>query len=293
MPAPERIEFTGAGGSSLVGDRRAAAEPRAGCVLLLHGGGQTRHSWATTAERLAARGWETLAVDTRGHGESAWAGDGGYFFDDLIGDVRAVADTLPEPPVVVGASMGGLTALMAEARHPGLMRALVLVDIAPTMEPDGVAKIADFMRSGTAGFASLDEAADAVAAYNPHRPRPSSPEGLRKNLRLRADGRWYWHWDPALIPNGTDYDRGISQAEQCRLAAGIRIPTLLIRGTNSDVVSLAGARELLDLIPSSRLVDAADAGHMVAGDDNDVFTAELTRFLADVARGPDASRGRP
>ncbi len=280
----ERVEFTGYRGLRLVGDRWAPTVEPKGQLLLLHGGGQTRHSWAATGQRLAARGWSALALDARGHGDSDWAGGlADYDLDSHIADLRAVIAALGEPPAVIGASMGGLAAMLAEGRHPGLVRALVLVDVTPTLERVGVTKIHDFMRAGLSGFDNLDEVADAVAAYNPHRPRPRSVHGLRKNLRQRDDGRWYWHWDPAMVADvGDDYDRGIPVEERRRLAAAVRVPTLLVRGGHSDVVSAAGAQELLELIPGSQLAAAEGAGHMVAGDDNDVFTAEVERFLSEL-----------
>ncbi len=282
--APERIEIESVDGLRLVGDRWTPTTPPLGQVLLLHGGGQTRHSWSATGQRLAAQGWSALALDARGHGESGWASDPtGYRFDALIADLRAVVAWLGEPPIVLGASMGGLTAMLTEGRHAGLLRALVLVDVTPTLAVEGVTKITDFMRAGLNGFDTLDEVADSVAAYNPHRARPRNLDGLRKNLRESADGRWYWHWDPAFMPDPSgDHERGISYDERREIAARIRIPTLLVRGRHSDVVTPEAAAELLGLIPGSRLVDARDAGHMVAGDDNDLFTAEVERFLGEL-----------
>jgi pimeloyl-ACP methyl ester carboxylesterase len=291
--SPQRIEIESVQGLRLIGDLWHPTMPSRGHVLLLHGGGQTRHSWAATGQRLATQGWSALAIDARGHGESGWADEtAGYRFHSLIADLQAVATWIGEPPVVLGASMGGLTAMLAEGRTNGLLRALVLVDVTPTMAEEGVTKVTDFMRAGLAGFDSLDDVADAIAAYNPHRRRSRNLDGLRKNLRRGADGRWYWHWDPRFMPDaGADHERGIPYDERRELAARIRIPTLLVRGRHSDVVTPAAAEELLTLIPGSRMVDARDAGHMVAGDDNDVFTSEVERFLA--ALPPRAATTNP
>lgn len=251
-----------------------------GTVLLLHGGGQTRHSWRHTGRRLAAEGWTAIAFDLRGHGDTDWAPDGDYTLDAHVADLRAAVTVLDEPPVLVGASLGGMTSLLALAADPALARGLVLVDVTPTTERAGTAEITDFMRSGTAGFATLDEAAAAVAAYNPHRTRPPRPEGLKKNLR-RRDGRWFWHWDPRLLDSRQTDPRTLDDnARRAREAArGLTVPTLLVRGRQSRVVSTAGAEELLSLVPSARLVDVDGAGHMVAGDDNDVFGEHLLDFL--------------
>ena len=286
VAAPEDIEFTGYGNVTLRGTRwrpEHGVVPN-GVVLLLHGGGQTRHSWASTGARLASRGWTALATDARGHGDSAWAPDeAGYHMDALVADLRATVTRIGEPPVVLGASMGGITAMVAEGESPGLLRALVLVDVTPSIELEGLEKIGAFMRSGLGGFATLDEAADAIAAYNPHRPRPANLDGLRKNLRQRSDRRWYWHWDPRFLSQEPQEATGGIPLERRREAASrIRIPTLLVRGAQSDIVSTEGVQELLRLVPTSRFVEVPQAGHMVAGDDNDLFTGEVEQFLTDL-----------
>jgi pimeloyl-ACP methyl ester carboxylesterase len=160
----------------------------------------------------------------------------------------------------------------------------VLVDVAPRIESAGAARIGDFMRANPDGFASLREVSDAVAAYNPHRERPAGLDGLRKNVRLREDGRWYWHWDPAFLrPAGS---AGPGDARRLADAArAVTIPTLLVRGRQSDVLSAEGAAEFLRLVPGARFVDVSGAGHMVAGDDNDIFTREVIEFLSELAAG--------
>jgi pimeloyl-ACP methyl ester carboxylesterase len=279
----EPFIVTGSGGVRLVGDRWAAPNP-AGTVLLLHGGGQTRHSWRRTGQRLAQTGWDAIAMDTRGHGDSDWgAGPDDYEMDSLVADLVSVVASVGEKPVVIGASMGGMTALVGEGESAGLLRALVLVDVAPSIELAGIEKITNFMCSGINGFDTLQDVADAIAAYNPHRKRPTNLDGLRKNVRLRVDGRWYWHWDPAFIAhNSREPDRGV-MSRAAVAARSIRVPTLLIRGAESDVVTAAGAHELLGVIPGSRMVDVAEAGHMVAGDDNDIFCAAVEGFLRGLA----------
>lgn len=286
ITAPTEVTFRGFGGLSLVGDARG---PEDGLpVLLLHGGGQTRHSWGNTAEQLAAEGWRTYTIDARGHGDSEWAQEGDYRLDAFAGDVSEVARSLPEPPVLVGASLGGISSLVAiaETEPPNsIATALVLVDVAPRIEQQGVNRIGEFMTGHLEnGFGSLDEVADAVAAYNPHRPRPTDLAGLRKNVRQREDGRWVWHWDPQFISGrfGSRDETRASLVDPERLAAAARaitIPTLLVRGHLSDLLSEEGAQELLGLIPHARLVDVADAGHMVAGDRNDLFNDAVVSFL--------------
>ena len=139
--------------------------------MLFHGGGQTRHAWGTTLHVLG-KTWRAYSVDLRGHGDSAWAPDGDYSLDAFARDVRAVARSLGQPPALVGASLGGIASLAAIAETEGdpLAIALVLVDVAPRIEAAGVTRIGDFMKGNLDGFESLEEVADAIGAYNPHRP---------------------------------------------------------------------------------------------------------------------------
>ena len=256
-------------------------------VLLFPGGGQTRHSWDGTARLLGNKGWRATTVDLRGHGDSDWAPDGDYSLDAFAADVRDVARaTGRRPPALVGASLGGISSLIAiaeddQAADRPVASALVLVDVAPRLEPEGVARIGAFMLGHLDGFASLEDVADAVAAYNPHRPRPSDLSGLRKNVRQRDDGRWYWHWDPRFMtPGRIDEPRSIRNEDRLeRAAQTLTLPVLLVRGRQSDVLSEAGARNLQALVPHARFVDVAGAGHMVAGDRNDVFNDAVVAFL--------------
>jgi pimeloyl-ACP methyl ester carboxylesterase len=256
-------------------------------VLLFPGGGQTRHSWDGTARLLGNKGWRATTVDLRGHGDSDWAPDGDYSLDAFAADVRDVARaTGRRPPALVGASLGGISSLIAiaeddRATDRPVASALVLVDVAPRLEPEGVARIGAFMLGHLDGFATLEEVADAVAAYNPHRPRPSDLSGLRKNVRQREDGRWYWHWDPRFMtPGRIDEPRSIRNEDRLeRAARTLTLPVLLVRGRQSDVLSEAGARNLQALVPHARFVDVAGAGHMVAGDRNDVFNDAVVAFL--------------
>jgi pimeloyl-ACP methyl ester carboxylesterase len=249
-------------------------------ILLLHGGGQTRHAWRHAAADLARAGRRVISLDLRGHGDSQWAPDGDYGFDAFVTDLRAVIATLQQPPAVVGASLGGLTALLVAGEEPLLpLRALVLVDVVPRLEREGVMQIVRFMLAHPNGFANLDEAAAAVSAYLPHRTRPDSSSGLRKNLREGSDGRLRWHWDPQLLAGEhvPDPEPAIARFEAA--AAAVRVPTLLVRGARSEMVSEQGVQDFLRLIPSAEFVDVSEAGHMVAGDDNDAFNAAVENFL--------------
>jgi pimeloyl-ACP methyl ester carboxylesterase len=279
IAAAQRITFFTDDGLTLVADTWGHPGDRP--VLLQHGGGQTRHAWGGTARALAERGWYAICLDLRGHGDSDWAADRNYGIDAYAADTIAVVRSLTHTPVVVGASLGGLAALLAQGEaEEDLFAALVLVDVTPRLNPSGTEAILGFMSAHMDdGFASLEEAADAIAAYLPHRKRPKHSGGLAKNLRLHDDGRYRWHWDPAFV---TSKQRVVGRDPGRMLAASrkLRIPTLLVRGRMSELVTPEAAAEFLDLVPHAEFVDVSEAGHMVAGDRNDVFTAAVADFLS-------------
>lgn len=256
-------------------------------VLLLHGGGQTRHAWKGAGESLGAGGYRALALDLRGHGDSGWSPDHVYHYQSFVDDVVAVAEGLGRPPILVGASLGGITSLLTTGMDQRFRPpALVLVDIAAKTEVEGVKKIRGFMSANKEGFASLAEVADAIAAYQPHRARPKNLDGLGKNVRQGADGRYYWHWDPDYFGSQRDLDR---KARYQRLVTAaervseLGVPTLLIRGGLSDVLSEDGAQHFLGLVPHAEYVNVTGAHHMVAGDRNDIFAGSVIEFLQRVA----------
>jgi pimeloyl-ACP methyl ester carboxylesterase len=132
-------------------------------VLCFPGAGQTRRAWRKAAEAFAIHGHYGICADLRGHGDSAWARDGDYSIDAFVGDVRAIARTLASPPVIVGASIGGIAGLIAVGEEPRLAaRALVLVAVVPHMQDEGLERIRAFMSAGIAGFADLAEARSAI-----------------------------------------------------------------------------------------------------------------------------------
>lgn len=278
---PTTVRLRSADGLTLVADSFGPEQGQ--LVVMLHGGGQNRHSWKRTGAALAASGMRVVAVDARGHGDSDWSPTRDYTRDAMVGDLRTVLEQLGATPeagaVVVGASMGGITGLLATASPGGeLIRALVLVDIVPRSESAGVERVMDFLGRHRDGFDTLDQVADAVAAYLPHRPRPDNAEGLLRNLRQR-DGRWYWHWDPDLL-NGLEDQPAVRIAEMEAAAEALTIPVLLVRGGKSDVVSDEGAAAFLALAPHARLAEISAAAHTAAGDDNDAFTDAVAGFVA-------------
>jgi len=276
---PRTVRFDGFERIHLVAD--VWGDDRDWPVLLMHGGGQTRHAWGNTAQILAGHGWRAVSLDLRGHGDSEWALNGDYSFTTYAADCVAVVDQLGRPPVLVGASLGGVTAMLAEGGSDRVVSsALVIVDVVHRTNPAGVQRIRDFMSSGLRGFATLEEAAEAIAAYTPNRPRRVNQAGLMKVLRQRRDGRWYWHWDPKFLDRGrTEVPPSDFQALFQAAMRSIRVPTLLVRGKLSDVVTEEGVREFLAQIPGAKLVDVGGAAHMVAGDQNDAFSEAVVQFL--------------
>lgn len=278
---PETVTHTTATGLTIVADHWPGGSGPS--VLLLHGGGQTRHAWAETARALAAAGHCPISVDLRGHGDSGWDPAGDYEVDSIASDIAAVCSDLPDKPILVGASLGGLTGVMLEGEvAPGSIQALVLVDIVPRMNADGADRIVAFMADRMdEGFASLEDVADAVTRFNPNRPRPTELDGLRKNLR-QQDGRWFWHWDPHFIraANGNSKNRKIRNPDLlARTLQSIDVPVMLVRGRRSDLVTDQEVTNFRAEFPDATFVDVAGAGHMVAGDRNDAFTAAVTSFI--------------
>jgi pimeloyl-ACP methyl ester carboxylesterase len=150
--------------------------------------------------RLANRGHGVSNLDLRGHGDSGHSADGTYTVDSFCGDLHVAIAANTVKPVLIGASLGGLISLtVAGESKNAISEGLVLVDVTPTVDPEGRAKIDAFVRERPEGFVSLEEAADVIAQFLPDRPRPKDLAGLRRNLRLRTDGRWIWHWDPAFL----------------------------------------------------------------------------------------------
>ena len=278
----QTVTFRGVDDLSLAADewnRDASSARDRPTILMLHGGGQNRFSWKNTGQILADAGYHVVALDSRGHGDSDRSPTATYTVDALCEDTLQVLYQIGRPVVLVGASMGGLTGIAAaHEAGPDLVSKLVLVDVVPRFEKDGSARIRDFMFSSIDSFGSLEEAADAVAAYLPHRDKPRNVDGLTKNLRQR-DGRWYWHWDPAFLTKPED-DPFIRVDKLEQAAINLEIPILLIRGKLSDVVSTEGVEDFLAKVPRAEFVELSDAGHTAAGDDNDAFTDVVVRFVA-------------
>lgn len=261
-------------------------------VLCLHGGGQTAYMYEELGAALAP-GHHVLAPDLPNHGDSdpvsieATTGPGARL------DRQALAGTLPPlcdafgfaRMVVVGASLGGITAITLAAARPDLVAGIVLIDVGHRLEDEGVRKIIDFMRAHES-FASLEEAATEISHYLPRR-KAVRAASLTRNLRQRRDGRWVWKHGfgrrftelAAADPDGDRYDWKTSMEGLDTDAAGLACPVLVLRGAESDVLSDEGAEEVARLIPNARLATVLAAGHLAAGDNPESTVALVSAFL--------------
>ena len=251
-------------------------------VILLHGGGQTRHAWGDTGKKLAEAGYHSVALDLRGHGDSEWHADGDYSIRAYKDDLVSIINELGKPARLVGASLGGMASLLlaGDEINSDLCTALIMVDIGIYPDPVGSDRIVSFMLSGEGGFNSLEDVAKSISDYLPHRKKPKDLEGLKKNLRLKDDGRYYWHWDPRFIrrrPGSQDREGYFDL--QLKAAEKVTIPTLLIRGALSDVVTMEDVDYFLSVISHAKFVEIEKAAHMIAGDRNDIFAEEAIKFL--------------
>ena len=250
-------------------------------VVLLHGGGQTRHAWGNSGKILSSAGFHVVAMDLRGHGDSDWHPDGDYSIDSHKQDLINVLRTLGKPASLVGASLGGMISLSlaGDKENSKFCSSLVMVDIGLYPDPQGAIRIVNWMKSSEKGFESIEEAAEAVAGYLPHRKRPRNVRGLKKNLRKKDNGRYYWHWDPRFLVGRKESEYDNLEDIQRNVAKRVTAPTLLIRGALSDVVTERNVNDFLASIPHAEFKEISKAAHMVAGDRNDIFVEEAIKFL--------------
>ena len=243
-------------------------------LLLLHGGAQTAHSWDEVAPDFA-RDHHVLALDQRGHGDTEWAPAGRYRRDDFVADIHAFLDDRDwRVATVMALSLGGLNAIAFSARHPERVSALVVVDVAPTINQTGGKAIA--AQLATRDFASFDEAVARAQSFNPLRSAANIRERLRHALREQPDGRWAYKFDPNIGGGGleTDFERLWEQVPQ------IRCPTLLVRGAQSAILSRETAARFVRELPGSTVVEVPAAGHSVMGDNPAGFISAVRPFLA-------------
>ncbi|WP_028997936.1 alpha/beta fold hydrolase [Azohydromonas australica] len=277
-PEPTHVQLT-ADGLRIAFD--TWGDPDAPMVLFGHGGGQTRHAWTSTAQRFAAAGYWAVAFDLPGHSDSDWMPDGDYSFEARLRHLESFVQLLSKPrPVLIGASLSAETFLLAAGERRIDAAALVLADFAPRTMDEGFERNRAFMRAHAAGFASLQEVADAITQHR-GTTRPLRHDGLAKVVRRGRDGRYHWHWDPRLLDWRTK-EFPLRHARMVAASRELAVPTLLVRGEHSDVLSEDGAQEFLRLAPHAHYSVLQGAGHMVAGDRNDAFGDAALALLRNV-----------
>jgi pimeloyl-ACP methyl ester carboxylesterase len=242
-------------------------------VVLVHGGAQNAHTWDTVALAL---GVGAVAVDLPGHGHSDWRPDHDYTPATLAGDLAVAVEQLaPGARLLVGMSLGGLTSIALTARHPELVRRLLLVDITPGVNAEKSKAITDFT-SGPERFASFEEILARTVAHNPGRSESSLRRGVLHNARELPDGAWTWRWDP---------ERSLGRGQDGALQFGalwddlsrIAVPVTLVRAARSPVVDDDDVAELRRRQPTAEVVVVDGAGHSVQGD----RPLEVARLIAE------------
>ena len=229
-----RTDLTGSGGIRLAADVDGAEDGPT--VVLLHGGGQTRHSWSNTWRFLADSGWRAWTVDMRGHGDSEWDGEGDYTLQAFAADAEAIARSIPQPPVLVGASLGGLSSMVAIAQadpQEDLARALVLVDVAHRLEADGRDRIGALLMHR---FTTLKPHKEALRRALATLAMPQNAATGAKLAWRSADRIWRLAGDTA-----TDYNHYTKRA----MLIGVYASTSLIF-LDDDSDDLAATRAFLD-----------------------------------------------
>lgn len=256
--------------------------PTAPSVCFLHGGGQSRRSWARAARQVAGAGYRAIALDLRGHGDSDWSASGDYALDAFARDVEKIVDQLSGDVVLVGASRGGQAALIGGSRRQDRVRLVMLADVVPDNALDQVDAIRRFFRASATGFDDVAAAAAALADYTGRAP-PADPSGLRKAMR-EEDGRLFWHWDPKTV--SPQFVSPPSEAvEMAAAARNFRKPLLLVRADHGSLATDDAVERFHALVPQLVVEFAPGSHHMLTGDDNAAFASRLLDHL-----GPGAGQ---
>jgi len=278
MEVQRGVRLRGADGLTIAADLfgPASAQP----VIFMHGGGQSRSAWRGAARRVAAAGFRGVSIDLRGHGDSNWAPDGNYAFDRYIADLEEAIGALGSPAILVGASLGGHVALVAASQRPDKIAALALADVTPWVDENMADGMREEMRSSAVGFDTVEAAAAMVDRLRGTGPHPN-PQGIRRFLREGEHGRFYWRWDPRFVE-----DRFVRHGGEnglfARAARALTVPTLLMHAEFSTVVSPDQVVTFRKEVPALKVEQIEGVGHMVTGDDNDVYADTLIRFFRSI-----------
>jgi pimeloyl-ACP methyl ester carboxylesterase len=250
------------------------AAPR---VVFLHGGGQNAHTWDTV---IIGLGVPALAIDLPGHGRSAWREDGDYGPRlNATAIAPMVRELAGDAELVVGMSLGGLTAMRMAVTAPDLVRTLVMVDVTPSA-PERHAEMTDAQKGtvalvqGERTFPSFESMLDVTAAAAPHRNRESLRRGVFHNAKRLDDGTWTWRYDS--IRTGGGFERLWDDVP------ALATPTTLVRGANSFFVNDDDAAAFARTAPGfQRTHIVANSGHSVQSDQPRALIEILRSMLSD------------
>lgn len=261
---------------------------QAATIVFLHGGRLTAHAWDLVCLGLRDT-YRCIALDLRGHGESAWSPDARYEVAAYSADVAAlVARENPQSFGIVGHSLGGVVAAHFASRAPRALNAIAIVDAGPHARSNiESVRIREFA-SETENARTLDDFVAEAIAFNPRRDPTSLRHSLLHNLRPRSDGALAWKYDPAPYEIARAADRQLDHARVWERVEGIAVPALLVRGGASATLTPDEARELAGRLPRGRLATVEGAGHSVQGDRPQELTVVLRDFFSSVlpARSP-------
>ncbi len=248
-------------------------------LVLLHGGGQNAHTWDTVALALDR---PLVAIDLPGHGHSDGPNpDRPRGPRSFAEDVAMVVDALaPDAKLVVGMSLGGLTALELAVVAPALVRKLLLVDVTPGADREKASDIVAFL-SGPESFASFDEIMERTILFNPTRRESSLRRGVLHNAVRQPDGSWVWRHQRSDGPHFDDDGSGIDFATLWDDLAALEMPIQLLVGERSTVVDEADRAAFAERQPAADIITVADAGHSIQGDQPLELARLVERFLAD------------
>jgi esterase len=260
-------------------------DPAAPTILMVHGFGVSGHMFDEFAERARDR-FHLIAVDQRGHGDSDWAADGDYTRDSFVKDLEGIRSALGlEAFVLMGHSMGGLNAISYATRYPQYLKSLILVDVGPESAKEGVDNIVRFTR----GPDELDfeEFVEMAHRFNPRRSLENIRERMRHRLKPTENGKWTWKFDRRFRSDRDSLRVGsdMSNDEMWALFRSVTVPTLIVRGAESDVLTQDVAERTASEMPQAKLVVVPGAGHSVPGDNPDDFSAVVAQFLGEVESG--------
>jgi pimeloyl-ACP methyl ester carboxylesterase len=260
----------------------AWGDPANPAMLMLHGIAQQAHSWDFVAMDLGQDHY-VVSLDQRGHGDSDWAPDQNYTPEAYQGDLEGVVEQLGlDQFILVGLSMGGMNAVRYAAAHQDKLRGLIVVDMGPQARESGGREIRNFMAMDDE-LDSFEAFVERTAKYNPLRPKESFRGSLQHNLKQLPSGKWTWKYDRYFrSPDG----RPRGRANLWPFVRELTLPVLIVRGEKSHVFAEEDARVFATALPDVQAVAIPDAGHLVPGDQPDLFSDAVRAWLE--SRRPEA-----